>query len=208
MIASSPRADRKPWTLPLFPLRTVLFPGGLLPLKIFEQRYIEMTKACMRDALPFGVCMITQGDEVAQPGGASLEFANVGTLAQITNFDMPQLGILHVQTAGLTRFEVRSHAVDASGLVIGEVTTIADEPRHPLPEAFAPLARMLQVIAAKLGAENFPAASDYGDASWVGYRLAELLPLPLSIKQRMLEVNDANVRLTALNQFLERQGVL
>jgi len=208
MSASSPRTDRKPWTLPLFPLRTVLFPGGLLPLKIFEQRYIEMTKAGMRDALPFGVCMITQGDEVAQPGAASVEFASVDTLARITNFDMPQLGILHVQTEGLTRFEVRGHSVDASGLVIGEVTTIADEPRHPLPEACAPLARMLQVIAAKLGADNFPAASDYGDASWVGYRLAELLPLPLSIKQRMLEVNDANVRLTALHQFLERQGLV
>src|SRR3954447_13483771 len=197
----------QPSPLPLFPLRTVLFPGGLLPLKIFEQRYIEMTKACMRDALPFGVCMITQGDEVAQPGGAPLEFANVGTLARITNFDMPQLGILHVQTEGLTRFEVRGHSVDASGLVIGEVTTIADEPRHPLPEACAPLARMLQVIAAKLG-DNFPATSDYGDASWVGYRLAELLPLPLSIKQRMLEVNDALVRLSTLRRFLSEQGLI
>ena len=208
MSASSPRTDRKPWTLPLFPLRTVLFPGGLLPLKIFEQRYIEMTKACMRDALPFGVCMITQGDEVAQPGGAPPEFANVGTLARITNFDMPQLGILHVQTEGLTRFEVRGHSVDASGLVIGEVMTIADEPRHPLPEACAPLARMLQVIAAKLGADNFPAASDYGDASWVGYRLAELLPLPANIKQSMLEINDSEVRLKAIAQFLKQQDLL
>jgi hypothetical protein len=208
MMASAPRVDRKPWTLPLFPLRTVLFPGGLLPLKIFEQRYIEMTKACMRDASPFGVCMITQGEEVAQPQGAQPQFANVGTLARITNFDMPQLGILHLQTEGLTRFEVRSHVVDVTGLVVGEVTTIADEPRHPLPEAYAPLARILELIAAKLGPENFPAASDYDDASWVGYRLAELLPLPLSIKQRMLEVNDANVRLTALKQFLERQGLV
>jgi hypothetical protein len=207
-MASTPRFDRKPWTLPLFPLRTVLFPGGLLPLKIFEQRYIEMTKACMRDASPFGVCMITQGEEVAQPQGAQPQFANVGTLARITNFDMPQLGILHLQTEGLTRFEVRSHVVDVTGLVVGEVTTIADEPRHPLPEAYAPLARILELIAAKLGPENFPAASDYDDASWVGYRLAELLPLPLSIKQRMLEVNDANVRLTALKQFLERQGLV
>jgi hypothetical protein len=208
MMAPTPRVDRKPWTLPLFPLRTVLFPGGLLPLKIFEQRYIEMTKACMRDASPFGVCMITQGEEVAQPQGAQPQFANVGTLARITNFDMPQLGILHLQTEGLTRFEVRSHVVDVTGLVVGEVTTIADEPRHPLPEAYAPLARILELIAAKLGPENFPAASDYDDASWVGYRLAELLPLPLSIKQRMLEVNDANVRLTALKQFLERQGLV
>ena len=207
-MTESPRTDRKPWTLPLFPLRTVLFPGGLLPLKIFEQRYVEMTKGCLRDERPFGVCMITEGSEVAQPDGNAPKFASVGTLARITNFDMPQLGILHVQTLGLTRFEVRSHAVDATGLCIAEVTTIADEPAHALPDAYAPLARILGVIAGKLGPENFPTSTAYDDASWVGYRLAELLPLPLSIKQRMLEVNDANVRLTALNQFLERQGLV
>jgi len=207
-MTESPRTDRKRWTLPLFPLRTVLFPGGLLPLKIFEQRYIEMTKACLRDDRPFGVCMITEGSEVAQPDANAPKFASVGTLARITNFDMPQLGILHVQTLGLTRFEVRSHAVDSTGLCIGEVTTIADEPAHALPDAYAPLARILGVIAGKLGPENFPTSTAYDDASWVGYRLAELLPLPLSIKQRMLEVNDANVRLTALNQFLERQGLV
>jgi uncharacterized protein len=199
--------DREPWSLPLFPLRTVLFPGGLLPLKVFEQRYIEMTKACMRDERPFGVCMITQGDEVARGDGAIPQFADVGTLARITNFDVPQLGILHLQTEGITRFQVRAHAVDASGLVIGEVTTIADEPQHPLPDAHAPLARILEVIAARLGPHNFPQESHYDSASWVGYRLAELLPLPLSIKQRMLEVNDASVRLHALKQFLERQGL-
>ncbi|HET8832585.1 MAG TPA: LON peptidase substrate-binding domain-containing protein [Casimicrobiaceae bacterium] len=204
----APRTDRKPWSLPLFPLRTVLFPGGILPLKIFEQRYVEMTKSCLRDERPFGVCMITEGQEVAQPDAPIPSFANVGTLAQITNFDMPQLGILHVQTHGLTRFEVRSHSVDSTGLVIGEVTTIGAEPSHPLPETYAPLAKILGVIAARLGPENFPATTAYGDASWVGYRLAELLPLPLTIKQRMLEVNDANVRLTALNQFLERQGLV
>jgi Lon protease-like protein len=207
-MTASPRTDRKPWTLPLFPLRTVLFPGGLLPLKIFEQRYVEMTKGCLRDERPFGVCMITEGNDVAQPDGSAPKFASVGTLARITNFDMPQLGILHVQTLGLTRFEVRTHAVDATGLCIGEVTTIPAEPAHALPDTYAPLARILGVIAGKLGPENFPATTAYDDASWVGYRLAELLPLPLSIKQRMLEVNDANVRLTAINQFLERQGLV
>jgi Lon protease-like protein len=200
--------ERDPWPLPLFPLRTVLFPGGLLPLKVFEQRYVEMTKACMRDERPFGVCMITQGDEVAHGDGRVPEFADVGTLARITNFDMPQLGILHLQTEGIRRFQVRRHAVEASGLVVGEVTTIPDEPRHPLPPLYAPLARILELIAARLGAQNFPSESRYDDASWVGHRLAELLPLPLSIKQRMLEVNDADVRLAALKQFLERQGLV
>ena len=201
------RNDREPLSLPLFPLRTVLFPGGLLPLKVFEQRYIEMTKRCMRDEQPFGVCMITRGDEVARDGTIP-EFATVGTLARITNFDMPELGILHLQTQGVTRFEVRAHAADASGLVVAEVTAIADEPAHPLAGIYAPLAKILGVIAARLGPDNFPPDARYGDASWVGYRLAELLPLPLAIKQRMLEVNDANVRLAALKQFLERQGLV
>jgi Lon protease-like protein len=194
--------------LPLFPLRTVLFPGGLLPLKVFEQRYIEMTKACLRDGRPFGVCLITRGDEVAREGAPSPDFATVGTLARITNFDMPQLGILHVMTQGGSRFEVRRHATDASGLVVADVAPIADEPFAPLAEAYSPLARILELIAGRVGPENFPAPARYDDASWVGHRLAELLPLPLALKQAMLEVNDANARLEALRQFLDRQGLL
>ncbi len=109
----------------------MLFPGGLLPLKVFEQRYIEMTKACLRDERPFGVCLITQGDEVARGDGAIPQFADVGTLARITNFDMPQLGILHLQTRGRHALPgARACGAMRSGLVVGEVTTIADEPQH------------------------------------------------------------------------------
>ena len=205
---SSTTARRERWSLPLFPLRTVLFPGGLLPLKVFEQRYIEMTKACLRDARPFGVCLITRGDEVARGDGSMPEIATVGTLATITNFDMPQLGILHLMTEGGGRFEVHQRATDPSGLIVAEVARIVDEPRHPLAETYAPLAKILALIAGRLGPQNFPAATRYDDASWVGHRLAELLPLPLAIKQSMLEVSDANVRLAALKQFLERQGLL
>ena len=194
--------------IPLFPLRTVLFPGGLLPLKVFEQRYIEMTKACLRDGQPFGVCLITRGEEVAREGAAAPEFASVGTLARITNFDMPQLGILHLTTQGGSRFEVRRHTSDGSGLVVADVTAIADEPAVQLAAAYAPLARILALIAERIGEDNFPAPTHYDDATWVGHRLAELLPLPLPLKQAMLEVNDANVRLTALRQLLERQGLL
>ena len=201
-------SERQTLTLPLFPLSTVLFPGGLLPLKIFEQRYIDMAKASLRDGAPFGVCLITQGDEVAPVRGAPLEFAKVGTCARIVDFDMPQVGILHVVTRGEARFQVQSHAVAASGLVIGEVTAIAPEAQLPLAESYAPLARLLELVAARVGPQNFPAERDYGDASWVGYRLAELLPLPLSIKQSMLEINDADVRLKVLHQFLTQQGLI
>ena len=194
--------------LPLFPLRTVLFPGGLLPLKVFEQRYIDMTKACLQDDRPFGVCLLTRGDEVATSQSAPLQVADVGTLARIVNWDMPQLGIFHIGTEGGTRFRIQSHNVEPSGLVIGDVVTIADEAPHPLPDTYAPLARVLETIAQRIGAQNFPSTKRYDDATWVGYRLAELLPLPLTIKQSMLEINDARLRLHALKQFMDDQGLL
>ena len=195
--------------IPLFPLRTVLFPGGLLPLKVFEQRYIAMTKACLAEERPFGVCLITRGEEVARPGAvAAPEFAGVGTLARITAWDMPQLGILHVAAEGTNRFRVERHEVDATGLVVADVTPIAAEPALALDAAHAPLARLLELVAARVGAHQFPARKAYDDASWVGYRLAELLPLPLPIKQSMLEVSDAGVRLAVLARFLVDQGLL
>jgi len=199
---------RESSALPLFPLRTVLFPGGLLPLRVFEQRYIEMTRACMRDERPFGVCLITEGEEVAHPGASPVRYAALGTLATIVDFDMPRQGILHVMARGETRFSVQSQATEASGLVIGQVAAIAPEPAQPVPDRHAPLARLLRLIAGRVGAGNFPAETHYDDASWVGYRLAELLPLPLAIKQNMLEINDAEVRLAALAQYCERQGLL
>jgi uncharacterized protein len=199
---------RQPYSLPLFPLSTVLFPGGLLPLKIFEQRYIDMAKSCLKEGKPFGVCLITQGTEVATPRGTTPVFAHVGTEARIIDFDMPQMGILHVATRGGARFQVQGHAVAASGLVVGEVTPIAAEAKVPLDESFAPLVNLLELIAGRVGPHNFPEERDYGDASWVGYRLAELLPLPLSIKQSMLEINDAQVRLKVLQQFLAQQGLI
>jgi uncharacterized protein len=201
-------ADRQPFALPLFPLRTVLFPGGVLPLKVFEQRYIDMTKECLKGGRPFGVCLITRGEEVALAGSAPPEFADIGTLAQIVSWDMPQLGILHVSTIGGTRFQVKEHSTGASGLIMGEVTPIEPEPSCALSEEYAPLAKLLEVIAARVGPQNFPAEQRYGDSSWVGYRLAELLPLPLTIKQSMLEINDAPLRLKALRQFLSSQGLM
>jgi hypothetical protein len=194
--------------LPLFPLKTVLFPGGVLPLKVFEQRYVTMVKTCLKDEAPFGVCLITQGEEVARRDAPEPSFARIGTRARIVAWDMPQLGILHVRTQGLGRFQVRSHTVGSDGLVVGEVTDIAPEPAREIPESAQALAKLLEVLIERVGKENFPADVALDDASWVGYRLAELLPLPLSIKQSMLEINDADVRLTALAQFLKKQGLI
>jgi Lon protease-like protein len=201
---------RLPMALPLFPLKTVLFPGGMLPLKVFEQRYIEMTKACLKDDQPFGVCLLKEGDEVARPGVpvAAPDLAAIGTLARITACDVPQLGILHLRTEGGTRFQLQSHVVANDGLVVGQVTALAPEPVLALPEAYQPLAKLLELLIDRVGRDNFVAELALGDASWVGYRLAELLPLPLPIKQSMLEINDCEVRLKVIAQFLKEQKVL
>ena len=203
--------NRESMQLPLFPLHTVLYPGGVLPLKVFEQRYIEMTKACLSGEKFFGVCLITQGNEVADAANgvaAAPLFAAIGTMARITAWDMPHLGILNVRTVGGTRFQVQSHKVRSDGLVVGDVTTIADEPAVALPDAHRPLAEMLLLLIKRIGPEHFPPPHAFDNASWVGYRLAELLPLPLGIKQSMLEINDSEVRLSALSKFLRRQGLI
>jgi Lon protease-like protein len=203
-------SSREPSALPLFPLKTVLFPGGVLPLKVFEQRYITMTKACLKDDSPFGVCLLTRGDEVfgATAAKAGLAFAPIGTLARITAWDMPQLGILHLRTEGATRFQVQAHTIAEDGLVVGQVTPLAPEPALALPDAFQPLASLLELLINRVGKENFPAELALTDASWVSYRLAEILPLPLPIKQSMLEINDSEIRLKVLAQFLTQQGLL
>ncbi len=202
--------SRETASLLLFPLKTVLFPGGVLPLKVFEQRYVAMTTACLKDDKPFGVCLLTQGDEVAGPAAATagVAFAPIGTRARITSWDMPQLGILHLRTEGLARFQVQSHAVAEDGLVVGRVTDLAPEPTLALPAAFKPLASLLELLINHVGEESFTADLALTDASWVGYRLAEILPLPLPIKQSMLEINDSEVRLKVLAQFLKQQGLL
>ncbi len=202
------RAPRVERLLPLFPLHTVLFPGGLLPLKVFEQRYIEMTKACTASGEPFGVCLIVKGDEVARGDNPQPpDFAPIGTLARIVDWDM-QDGVLHLRAEGGERFQVRSHARKPDGLVMGTVVSIANEPALPLPAAYQPLAKLLDALAQRVGPSHFPAPHAFDDASWVGYRLAELMPLPLSVKQTMLEINDGDVRLAVLAKFLQQHGLL
>lgn len=208
--------------LPLFPLHTVLFPGGVLPLRIFEQRYVDMTKACLANDTTFGVVLIRSGDEVMRDKErAAPEFAAIGTEARILEWDMPELGILHVRAQALKRFSVSRHSVGANGLLTGDVTALPDEPSRPVAENFAPLVRLLELIATRVGPRQFPPefyettagavprrTRLLDDASWVGYRLAEVLPLPLNIKQSMLEINDSEVRLSVLMRFLSDQGLL
>ena len=198
--------------VPLFPLHTVLYPGGRLPLRIFEQRYLSMAKACLRDDSSFGVCRIVDGPEVMPQDGAAPEFAKIGTLACIESWDMPNQGILHVSASGQARFEVRSHTVARDGLVVADLVTLDAEPHIALDTRYQPLARLLQLLAARASPQQFPhqfpPERSYDDASWVGYRLCELLPLPLPIKQDLLESNDAEARLATLQGFLKQYGLV
>ncbi|MEP7206073.1 MAG: LON peptidase substrate-binding domain-containing protein [Casimicrobiaceae bacterium] len=208
-MADAVDTPRESHALPLFPLHTVLFPGGVLPLRVFEQRYVGMVKACLAEERGFGVCLILRGEEVARPAQhESPEIATVGTVARIGRWDVPQLGILQIEAVGVSRIEVTGKAMAKDGLLVGNVTPLADEPRVPLAAAFAPLAKLLELIATRVGPQQFPAERHFDDATWVGYRLAELLPLPLTVKQSMLEVNDSEVRLAVLARFLKEQQVL
>jgi hypothetical protein len=184
----------------IFPLGTVLFPGGTLALKVFEQRYIEMTKACLRDSRPFGVCLIREGREV----GTAAVPEPVGCLATIEQWDMPQLGLFHLIARGSQRFRIREMRVAPNHLISATVELI---PPDDAAGEVGPLCReVLQAIIEKVGPERFPAPVQLDDAAWVGYRLAEVLPLDARVKQELLELTDAARRLERLRGLLVQQG--
>ena len=186
----------------IFPLSTVLFPGGTLPLKIFEQRYIEMTKACIKDERPFGVCLITEGAEVGEPAVP----ANVGCLATIERWDMPQLGLFHLIARGGERFRLLETRDAKNGLLSGSIERIAPDP--PGSAVDTPCRDVLQAIIAHVGAASFPSPLKLDDAAWVGYRLAEALPLDMRFKQELLELEDAGERLVRLRSALVERGLI
>lgn len=190
-----------PDTLPLFPLNTVVFPGGLLPLRIFEQRYLDMVKQAIADNTPFGICAIHEGSEVGTPAVPY----TVGTRVHITDWDMPQTGILHIETQAAERFVVRSTRTEPSGLLIGSVDAVSVEPAIAVPDELELAVEILRQIIDEHGDARFPAPHEFGNAVWVGYRLSEVLPLKRSIKQNLLEMNDSVVRLRILTEFLKKQ---
>jgi Lon protease-like protein len=185
----------------IFPLNTVLYPDGVLPLKIFEQRYLDMTKTCLRDGLPFGVCLIREGREV---GTAAVPEA-VGCLATIEHWDMPQLGVFQLVTRGGGRFRIREMRVAANHLISATVDPIA--PDSAADEVDGLCREVLQAIMEKVGTERFPSPVRLDDAAWIGYRLAEILPLDTRTKQELLELTDAGERLARLRKLLEKQGL-
>ena len=187
-------------TVPIFPLSTVLFPGMRLPLRIFEQRYMDMAKACLKHDAAFGVCLIREGEEVGTPAVPE----SVGCLARIAEWDMETQGILKVKVEGLERFRLRQTRTTGSGLILGDIERIAAEDAAQSPE-LAQSADFVRKIVEALGSARFAQPYRYDDASWVGFRLAEILPLRIAVKQKLLELTDPVARLAILHRFLREQ---
>jgi Lon protease-like protein len=190
-------------TVPVFPLSTVLYPGMRLPLKIFEPRYMDMAKACLKHDSPFGVCLIREGAEVGAPAVPEA----VGCLARIGRWDMETLGILKVTAEGLERFRLLSATTSASGLILGDIERIPAEESVPAPE-LARSADFVRKVIGALGEARFAQPYRYDDASWVGFRLAEILPLRNAVKQKLLELTDPGARLAILHRFLDERNLL
>jgi len=191
-------------SVPLFPLQAVLFPGSVLPLRIFEARYMDMAKACIKSGDPFGVCLIREGAEVGAPAVPE----NVGCLARILDCDMEELGILKVRAEGLERFRLLDSRVERQGLVVGEIERVDSEPAAPDAPGLADCSLFLRKLFTAIGDSRYVGAPAYDDATWVSFRLAEVLPLRNDVRQRLLELTDATLRLAVLHQFLRKQALI
>lgn len=187
--------------IPLFPPRTVLFPDGFLPLRIFEQRYLDMVKDCARTESGFGVCLIREGGEA----GSEVKTTEIGTHARIVDWYTLEDGLLGLSSVGTFRFITDSAWRQDDGLLRARVRILPEPPSCRLPEAYALLAEVLGRFMEKVG-RQYPSWSEerLDDAVWVGYRLAELLPLGGIEKQHLLELSDPIERLQSLVDVLPR----
>jgi len=196
MAAQSPLIE-----MPLFPLGSVLFPGGQLQLRIFEPRYLDLVRECSRHGTGFGVCLIIDGAEVGTPATP----AAVGTTANIIDFHQEDDGVLGILVQGDRRFRVARTRVRNDGQLRGDAELWDYEPELAVPVEFALLQSILERLIETMAPQwsNAP-RSAFDDASWLGFRLTELLPLDLSEQQRMLELTDPIQRLAELRDILPR----
>ncbi len=187
--------------IPLFPLNAVLFPGGPLSLRIFERRYLDLVRDCARNGSGFGVCLILHGNE----SGEAAAPAAVGTFARIVDFCTLPDGLLGISAEGGERFHVDSSRVRDNGLAHGSVRFWPDEPVVPLPAEFVLLATILERLLEQPGSAFAKAdRRSFDDASWVGFRLAETLPLENRERQHLLQITDPLERLGQLMHYLPR----
>lgn len=184
--------------VPLFPLNTVLFPGGPLPLRIFEPRYLQMISDCVKNDAPFGVLLIREGGEI---GPATMH--DIGTLARIVDWYQGSDGLLGVTAVGEHRFRVLSSDKQPDGLNVGDVEILPDEPTMALPEKYRAMQHILAGVLDDLGRLYESLDRHMDDAAWVTSRFIEILPLDLEQKQRCLESGDPEERLQIVQKLLE-----
>lgn len=201
-------------SLPLFPLGSVLFPGGLLALRVFEVRYLDMVRKCHQAGAPFGVVALTQGREVRQAGAPEEQFNDVGTLAVIEQIDTPQPGLITLLCRGSQRFRITQRSHLPHGLWIADVGHIDPDLTVPIPQdlrkASTALAQVLHTLKQRdpdTPTAIVPTAAQLDDCGWVANRWCELLPVPLELKQRLMELDNPLVRLELVGDILERTGI-
>lgn len=189
--------------IPLFPLHAVLFPGGTLPLRIFEPRYLDMVSSCMKENKGFGVCLIKDGSEV----GKAADTYDTGTLSEITYFNQQPDGLLGITAKGMQRFKILSTEVQPNQLTLAKVELLENEKPCPLPEQYAEAAEVLETLLDQLGYPFLKIEKDYENASWVSSRLTELLPIRLEQKQYFLQLDDPLQRMERLAALLEEMEI-
>ncbi len=200
-------------SLPLFPLGAVLFPGGLLQLRIFEVRYLDMIRRCHKAGAPFGVVLLTQGNEVRQPGSTEA-FAKVGTLATISDFETPRPGLMMIRASGAQRFRITASDQLKHGLWIADVERLPADMAVAIPDDLkitaTALGKLIHSLQEKAGSpEQMPLQGPWrlDDCGWVANRWCELLPLPVPLKQRLMELDNPLVRLELVSDVLARTGI-
>jgi len=185
-------------TIPLFPLNTVLFPEGVLPLRIFEPRYLDMVSDCLKNDTGIGVVLIKEGKET----GATADTFETGTLCNISYWHKRADGVLGITLKGTQRFRVVSHTIKKNQLILAEVELLETSPEAKMPEGYEHLVLLLQKIISQLEPPYTTMATNYECANWVSARLVELLPLQLSEKQELLDIDNILDRFVKLEDLL------
>ena len=197
--------------LPLFPLKSVLFPGGLLGLKIFETRYLDLVSNCLREQRSFGVVALRVGAEARTKPGEKVEFEAIGTEVELLEVDSAEPGILQLRCRGTGRFRVHAHRQQADGLWIAQTSAVPDDdetaPTEALIETVRSLAGAMAAMTAQ-GAPPFLEPHRFDSAGWVANRWCEIQPISTAAKQKLMELPDALVRLELVDEFLRSKGVV
>jgi len=193
-------------TLPLFPLSGVLLPYGRMPLKIFEQRYLDLVRDCMKSGAPFGVVWIRRGAEVAQAGRAAPELGECGTCARIVDWDQLPNGLLGITIEGAGRFRLHGSRTQGNGLIVGDVELLPALDAAPLPDDSVQLRDVLRTLEAHPQMASMKFRVDYNDGWQVAYTLLQLLPVPESVKHTLLCLESLDALLAQLHALLRQLG--